>query len=29
MQKAVYQGLTVTYVNQFMFSGGYKTMKLK
>ena len=29
MQKAVYKGLTVTYVNQFMFSGGFKTMKLK
>lgn len=29
MQKAVYKGLTVTYVDQYMFSGGYKTMKLK
>lgn len=29
MQKAVYHGLTVSYVDQFMFSGGFKTMKLK
>lgn len=29
MQKAVYEGLTVKYINSYMFSGGYKTMKLK
>lgn len=29
MQKAVYKGLTVTYIDSYMFSGGYKTMKLK
>lgn len=29
MQKAVYEGLVVKYINRFMFSGGYKTMKLK
>lgn len=29
MQKAVYQGLTVQYVDSYMFSGGFKTMKLK
>lgn len=29
MQKAVYHGLTVQYVDSYMFSGGFKTMKLK
>ncbi|MBR4553297.1 MAG: hypothetical protein IKO20_06240 [Bacteroidaceae bacterium] len=29
MQKAVYRGLTVQYIDSYMFSGGFKTMKLK
>lgn len=29
MQKAEYRGLTVVYTDNYMFSGGYKTMKLK
>ena len=29
MQKAVYKGATVTYLDSYMFSGGFKTMKLK
>ena len=29
MQKAAYKGLTVTYLDSYGFSGGYKTMKLK
>lgn len=29
MQKAVYHGLTVQYIDSYMFSGGFKTMKLK
>ena len=29
MQKAQYNGLQVIYLDQYMFSGGFKTMKLK